>query len=51
MEEQSTTGLTERQITQFIQDHQIGMHEPVGNAALISCLFFLFQLVNQFNGG
>ncbi len=51
MEQQGTTGLTERQITQFIKDHQVCMHQTAGYSALFTGLLFLFELIDQFDCG
>lgn len=35
VKQQSAAGLAERQVTQFIEDHQVDMGEPVGQAILL----------------
>lgn len=51
MEEQSATRRAERQVSQFVKDDQIGMDEPVGDLSRLALGFFLFQRIDEFNGG
>ena len=49
MEQQRTTGLTERQLAQFIQQDQIHMREPIGDLSLLTLYLFLLQRIDQFD--
>ena len=49
VKQQGTTDLAERQVAQFIEDEQIDMHEPVGQAPLLTVELFLFERVNEFD--
>jgi len=50
MEQKRAAGLAERQVSQFIEDHQVGVHQAVGDTSGFSRLLFLLQLVDQFVG-
>lgn len=49
VEQQRPAGLAEGQVTQFIQDHQIGMHQPVRPLPLLARLLLQFQRIHQFH--
>ncbi len=51
VEQQGLTGLAERQIAQFIEYHQVCMHQSVSDTTLFAIKFFLLQLIDQFDGG
>jgi hypothetical protein len=51
MEEQGAAGCAERQVAEFIQDHQITTNQPVGNLPGFSLRLFLLQRVDEFDGG
>ena len=51
VEQQSATDLTDRQVAQFIQDHKIGVDQPVGQPALLPGLLLLLQCIDQFDSG
>ena len=51
MEQQGATRGTERQVAEFVKDDEIGVHEPVGHLAGLSLSLFLFERVDQFDGG
>jgi hypothetical protein len=50
MEEQGSAGCAERQVAEFIQDHQIATNQPVSNLPSFSLHLFLSQCVNEFDG-
>ncbi len=43
MEQQGTTDLAKGQIAQLIEDEQIDMHQPVGQAPLLAVELFLLE--------
>ena len=43
MKQQGAARLRERQITQFIQDNQVHLHQSIRQFALIAGIFFPFQ--------
>lgn len=47
---QGTACLAKGQVTQLIQDDQIGVHEPIGQLSRFIRLFLPFQLTYQLNG-
>ena len=51
MKQQGATGLAEWQVAEFIEDHQVGVHQPIGETSRFAGLFFLFQLIDQLDGG
>ena len=51
MKQQRTIGLTERQIAQFVENHQIGLHEPVRNLAFLANSLLQFQCIDEFDRG
>jgi len=50
VEQQCPAGLTEGQIPQFIQDHQIHMGETEGQLTLLARRLLPFQNVDEFGG-
>ena len=50
MAQQSSAGLTKRQIPQFIEDHPIDVTRTQGKTSLFALEFFLFQRIDQFDG-
>ena len=51
MEQQSSTGLTKRQIAEFIQDNEVCVHQSIGEVPGFTLLFLQFQSIDQLNGG
>ena len=51
MEQQGATDLADGQVAQFVEDHQVCMHETIGDSALLALAFFLLQLIHEFDGG
>lgn len=47
MEEQGTAGGTERQVSQLVQDHEVGFHQRLGDLASLALGLFLLQRVDQ----
>ena len=50
MEQQRTAGVTERQVAEFIEDHQVGMREAVGGMPRFAHGLFLLQGIDQLDG-
>ena len=51
MEEQSTAGRAERQVSQLVEDDEVGMDKPVGNLPRLALGFLLFQRIDELDGG
>jgi hypothetical protein len=51
MEEQSTSGSAERQVAEFVEDDEVGIGEPPRNLAGLPLVLFLFEGVDEFDGG
>ena len=49
MEEQGATGLAERQISQFIENHQVGIHQPMRKLSLLASRLLQFQGIDRNN--
>ena len=49
LESGGTVSLTERQVTEFIENDQIGMGEAVGDAPLFSFVLLLLKGIDQFH--
>ena len=47
MEQQLSAGLTERQITQFVDDDEVVAQQLFGQPAAATCGFLLLQLIDQ----
>ncbi len=50
VEEQSATGWTEWQIAQFIENHQIDVHQTVGQPTGLAGRFLLLQCIDEIDG-
>ena len=50
MEEQCTSRGAERQVSQLIQDHQVGLDQRLGDLPGLALSLFLLQRVDQFDG-
>ncbi len=50
VEEQCTARGTERQVSQLIQNHQVGLDQRLGNLPGLALSLFLLQRVDQFDG-
>src|SRR3984957_12210031 len=51
MEEQRSAGGAERQVTQLVEDDEIGVGEPGGDLSWFALKLLLFESVDEFNGG
>ena len=51
VKQQGTANLAERQVPELIEDEQIDVHQPVGQASLLAVELFLLKRINKFNGG
>ena len=51
MEEQSSSGSAERQVAEFVKNDEVGVGKPPRNLAGLPLVLFLFESVDQFNGG
>jgi hypothetical protein len=51
MEEQGSAGGAERQVAKFVEDDEIGMGEPRCDLPSLSLALFLFEGVDEFDGG
>ena len=50
VEQQGPSGLRERQVAQFIEDHQVSADQAVGQLALFACGLLQLQCVDQLDG-
>ena len=51
MEEQCAAGGAERQVAEFVEDDEVGVGQPPGDLSRLSLEFFLFEGVDEFDGG
>ena len=51
VKQQSSTGLAERQVTQFIENHQIHAQQPQGNPSGFAGGLLLLKGIDQVHGG
>src|ERR1700733_1078639 len=51
MEEQGSAGGAERQVTQLVEDDEIGVGEPRRDLAGFALKLLLFESVDEFDGG
>ena len=51
MEQQVPAGGAERQIAEFVEDDEVGVSEPGGDLSWLSLKLFLFEGVDEFDGG
>ena len=51
MEEQSSSGSAERQVTKLVKNDEVGIGKPPRNLAWLSLVLFLFEGVDEFDGG
>ncbi len=51
MEEQSSSGSAERQVAEFVEDDEVGIGKPSRNLAGLPLVLFLFEGVDEFDGG
>jgi hypothetical protein len=51
MEEQCAAGGAERQVAQLVQDDEVGVGKPPRNLAGLPLALFLFEGVDEFDGG
>jgi hypothetical protein len=51
MEEQGPAGGAERQVSELVEDDEIGVGEPGGDLAWFALKLLLFESVDEFNGG
>src|SRR5664279_1653522 len=51
MEEQRATRGAERQVAEFVEDHEVGVGKPPGDLSRLSLKLFLFEGVDEFDGG
>lgn len=47
MKQQGTPGLMQRQVSQFVQNDQAGMHQTLGQMSLPAVEFFLLRAVTS----
>ena len=51
MEQQGAAGGAERQVAKLVEDDEVGVREPSGNLAGLALVLFLFESVDEFDGG
>src|ERR1700691_4114739 len=51
VEEQRTSGGAEWQVAEFVEDDEIGIGEPAGDLPRLSLKLFLFEGVDELDGG
>ena len=51
MEEQRSAGGAERQVTQLVEDDEIGVGKPGGDLSWFALKLLLFESVDEFDGG
>ena len=51
MEEQGAAGLAERQITQFVEDDEVSVHQTHSQLPGLSGQLLLLKRIDEFNGG
>ncbi len=51
MEEQGPAGSAERQVAKLVEDDEIGVREPSGDLAGLALVLFLFEGVDEIDGG
>src|SRR5271156_2228325 len=51
MEEQGSAGGAEREVAEFVEDDEIGVGEPRRDLSGLSLKLFLFEGVDEFDGG
>jgi hypothetical protein len=51
MEEQSSSGSAERQVAEFVKNDEVGVGKPPRNLAGLPLVLFLFESVDEFDGG
>ena len=51
MEEQSSSGSAEWQVAEFVKNDEVGIGKPPRNLAGLSLVLFLFESVDEFDGG
>ena len=49
MEQQRATRGTERQVSQFVQDHQVGFDQHLGDLSSLALGLFLLRRIDQFD--
>ena len=50
MEQECAAGLTERQVAEFVEDHEVGMHRAVCHLALFAVRLLEFQGIDEVDG-
>jgi hypothetical protein len=51
MEQQRTAGLAERQIAQFIENHEVGIHQPMRDLSLFAGRLLQSQRIDELYSG
>ena len=51
MEEQGSAGGAEWEVAEFVEDDDVGMREPRRDLSWLSLKLFLFEGVDEFDGG
>src|SRR5580658_6671530 len=51
MEEQCAAGGAERQVAELVEDDEVGIGEPPGDLSGLSLKLFLFESIDEFDGG
>ena len=51
MEQQRAAGGAERQVAEFVEDDEVGVDEPCRDLAGFALVLFLFERVDEFDGG